>query len=281
LTLQLATDPTTQYEFSAKPLAPPQKNPPKPTPLSGKAKNTNGYNASQDTFTYLTAPSASGFAIRTTNKVTTGLDVLPSAKADSLESIRATMAAVSARMGEDIRNNGITIEESVEDPDKVRLEAMEAEKQKLRAQRRLEKQKNKEAERNNRVFNSRRMPGLTLGGLEDEEDMGGRPRASRPKPRKSRRDSYSEEEEEMYGRLGGPQDAYEKDDFVVDSDDDEEGDGEDEDAEGEDDIDAIIEHQERRQSPKRSRPDEVAAPASPVARTKRRRVVSDDDDEDE
>ena len=86
------------------------------------------------------------------------------------------------------------------------------------------------------------MGGLTLESLEGGDND--RPRQSRTKSRRNIRDDMSEEEEEMYGRRGGPQDQYDLgDDFIVDSDDEEEE--EDEDAEGEDDLDEMIEQPSR------------------------------------
>jgi RNA polymerase-associated protein LEO1 len=278
-----------------KPLAPPQMDPPKPTPTSNRdargriIKPVTGYNASKDTFTYLGAGQATAYCVRTTNKITTALSVQNSTKADSLESLQASMAAVTAKFTDPAERRGVQIQDIRGDPEKDKLEAIEAEKQKMRAQRRLENQQKREQERSSRVLGVRsgRGTGLTVGGLEDDEDGAGpRHKMSRGKPSargsgRTRRDEYSEEEEEMYGRRGGPQDNYEKDDFVVDDEDDSAGgEGEDEDAEGEDDED-VIETRERRSSPKRSRIDEDRAPtqASPVSRTKRRRIVDSDEDE--
>jgi RNA polymerase-associated protein LEO1 len=289
LTLQLATDATAQYEILAKPLAPLQQNPPKPTPLSGpqlRGRNApSGYDASQDSFTYLGAGSASAYCVRTTNKITTALSVKPNDQANSLESLEAAMAVINAKSGGAKARTGPKIMDIRGDPEKDKLAAIEAEKQKLRAQRRLENQQNRERERSSRVLGGVSRSGrggLTVGDLEDEEGGSGRPRISRTKSsrgNKSRRDEYSEEEEEMYGRRGGPQDNYEKDDFVVDDEDESAGD--DEDAEGDEDIDDIIESREGRPSPKRSRvDDERPAQSSPTSRPKRRRVVmSDDEDE--
>jgi hypothetical protein len=114
-----------------------------------------------------------------------------------------------------------------------------------------------------------------------------RPRQTKAKTRKSQRDVYSDEEEEMYGRRGGPEDRYDmEDDFLVEDEDLEEGSDEDAEGEDDDDIDVVIEKQEKadrgdkRASPKRSRAEDDAAPdASPVSRHKRRRVISDDEDE--
>jgi RNA polymerase-associated protein LEO1 len=288
LTLQLATDAQAQYEILAKPLAPVQRSPPKPTPLSGpqlRGRNIpSGYDASQDSFTYLGVGSASQFCVRTTNKITTALSIKPNDQSNSLESLEAAMAIINAKSGGATARTGPQIVDIRGDPEKAKIAAIEAEKQKLRAQRRLENQQNREREKSHRgMGGSSRFgrPGLSVGDLEDGDGGSGRPRMSRTKltrENKSRRDEYSEEEEEMYGRRGGPQDNYEKDDFVVDDEDVSAGD--DEDAEGDDDIDDIIESREAKPSPKRTRvDDERPSQSSPTSRPKRRRIVTDEDDE--
>jgi RNA polymerase-associated protein LEO1 len=288
LTLQLATDAQAQYEILAKPLAPVQQNPPKPTPLSGlqhRGRNaSSGYDASKDSFTYLGVGSASQFCVRTTNKITTALSIKPNEQSNSLESLEAAMALINAKSGGAAARAGPIIMDIRGNPEGDKLAAIEAEKQKLRAQRRLENQQNRERERSTRVLGGPGRfgrAGLSVGGLEDRDGGSGRQRMSRTKSlraNKSRRDEYSEEEEEMYGRRGGPQDNYEKDDFVVDDED--VSVGEDEDAEGDDDIDDVIESREAKPSPKRTRvDDERATQSSPASRSKRRRIVTDDDDE--
>ncbi|KAL2059635.1 hypothetical protein ABVK25_000928 [Lepraria finkii] len=74
LTLQLASNPREQFELTAKPLAPPQTNPAKPTPTSvhqSRSHGPTGYNARLDSHTYLAAPHESAELIRLTNHITT------------------------------------------------------------------------------------------------------------------------------------------------------------------------------------------------------------------
>jgi RNA polymerase-associated protein LEO1 len=292
LTLQLATDPATQYVVNPKPLAPPQANPPKPTPTSHlvtQNRRSAAYDPKEESYTYVCAPLESAFFVRTLAKVTTSLQLQAPNQDDSIESLKASMAAIAAKYGEDMeeRQKGPKIEDFKGDPTQFEKEALKLERELQKKQRK----EDRDRERNVKFSRTTRTGGLTIDSLEGEGGGGGggggsgRPRTSRPKgPRRARRDEYSDEEDELYGRRGGPQDTYDmEDDFLVNSDED--GDeGGSEDAEGEEeDIDDIIERNERNQklqSPKRGRDDDdtANAHASPVSRVKRRRVVDSDEE---
>jgi RNA polymerase-associated protein LEO1 len=280
MTLQMATNATEQHEIRPNPMAPPQLNPPKPTAMGAatRGRKPQQYNVQDEQFTYLASGNRHAYGVRLTNKFTAGVKILPTAKKDTIEDIEATMAAIQARHRAQNADVGIRITKDIIDPEKVKAEAM---KQEREAERRLRKAE-RDGEKTLKFGRAGRSGGLTIDDLEGS----GRPRQQRGAPknaRRSRRDSLSDEEEEMYGRRGGSQDNYDMgDDFIVGSEED--LDGSDEDAEGEDDIDAVIERNERAQrttSPKRPRPeDEEKQHASPVSRHKRRRVVSDDEDEE-
>lgn len=290
----------------------------KPTPTSVKARQSRGahntkYDQQQDSFTYLCAPAPASALVRVTNKITTGLNVIPSSEAtdDALERLQSSLAAATRgnKAGaEGGQSGGIGLISIHEDPELAKKKAEVAEKEKLRAQRRREAQEQRERDRTNRVLGRsglRTGGGLTAAGLEDDElGMGsGRPRAPRgPKRRRARRDEYSEDEEEGYGRRGRTrEDEYdEEDDFVARSDEEDEVAAEDED----EDIDEGIDL--GRRGPKRAREgggagggsggtkDEGATDAGGeedaegevideedvvVSRAKRRRVVEEDEDE--
>jgi RNA polymerase-associated protein LEO1 len=294
--LQLASDPTVQYEITPKPLAPPQRNPSKPTPTSIHDKTgrtaLNAYDEKADSFTYLASASQEAYMVRVTNKITTGLVVVPSTAGtdEALERLQSQMAALNGAAG----GGRVIIERTTVDPELAKKKAEEAEKQKLKAQRKLEVQQTKMRDQTSRVFargGARGAGGLTIGDLED----GGGRRAPRKKPRRSRLEDLDSEEE--YGGNGhtAREDHYdEEDDFIAASDEDEDLDAEGED---DDDMDAMIESREKEQrerererermgTPKRDRApaneDEDEAPGthgSPV-RTKRRKVVEDDEDEE-
>jgi RNA polymerase-associated protein LEO1 len=315
LTMQLAMDPSTQYEISAKPLAPRQTSPPKPTPVASSntsplARGGRGarYDPNLDAHTYLAEPIESAYIVRTTRKFTAALVVRqPSGVADTFDAIQATAEAITAKFQAQERREATKIEDIRENPEEAKKEALRLEREYER--RRAKEERDREKTRLGRAgLAGRGGGGLTLEGLEGEgagaRRGGTRPRAAgkAKQPRRARRDSESDEEEELYGRRGGPQDQYDmEDDFVVDSDasgaEDAGGGSSDQDAEGEEDIDAILELQERQQrerkrrgqqaaaaaSPKRAAresEEELEVQASPVSRSKRRRVVvSDEDDE--
>jgi len=277
----MATNATEQHEIRANPMAPPQVNPPKPTAMSAvtRGRKPQQYNVQDEQYTYLASANRHAYGVRLTNKFTAAATILPSAKKDTMEDIEASMQAIQAKYKAESEKVGLKITKEIIDPEKLKQEALKQEREAERRLRKAERDGEKQL-KFGRAGGGGRGGGLTVDDLEGS----GRPRQQRgPKnPRRARRDSLSDEEEEMYGRRGGSQDIYDlEDDFLVGSEED--VDGSDEDAEGEDDIDAVIERNERAQrntSPKRSRPDEdEKQQASPVSRHKRRRVVSDDEDE--
>jgi RNA polymerase-associated protein LEO1 len=290
LTLQLASDPKTQYEIESKPLAPPQRNPPKPTPTSvrdfGKKRQANGtgYNAAQDSFTYLVAPHESVQMLRVTNKITAGLNILPTAGTadDALERLQNSLAKAAARGRED-EADGVMLVNINEDPELAKRRAEAAEREKVKQQRAREKHEMRDRERAGRGYGRSglmRAGGLTIGALEDDD---GSERRSRPKARRPRRhEDWSDEEDYQRGKTR--EDEYdEEDDFIAASDEEEEIVDDDDD---DDDIDdGIVEEPRRRDkdSPSKKRGseggDEEDAGAG-GSRIKRRRVV-DEDDEDE
>lgn len=317
LTLQLASDPTTQYEMPGNALAPPQHNPPKPTPTSiperkrgSKADRDTRYNPDLDSFTYLCAGQISAQVIRITNKFTAGLKIQPSVDAtdEALERLQQSLAAAAKGTNSMPNTEGnIGVIQITEDPELQKKKAELAEKEKIRAQKRREAQELRERERAGRALGKRGLGGsggLTVGGLEDDDELGagvggGRRTglgSKRAKPRRQRRGEILTDEEEDYGRRGNnKEDEYdEEDDFVAPSDEEEEvvDDDEDEDEgiELEPSRRKEAPQKERPSSPKRSRKaentgedeaDEPPADGSPVARSKRRRVIDEDEDDDE
>lgn len=293
LTLQLAAEPTVQYEISHRALAPPQRSPSKPTPLSKPNGPNRGWSEKQEQFTYLASASQEAFIVRTTNKITTALQV-NTVGADDDEALLRLQRKMAAARG---ANHGvINISTNTGDPEIQRKKAEQAEKDMMRAQRRLEAQQNRERERGRPGYSRSggRAGGLSVAGLEDEEGGGGRRTTKKASRRRVNNDEYSDEEEQYGAGYRGNQDEYdEEDDFIAGSE-------EEEDAEGEDDIDdmdAMIERREQEQqkaradragTPKRPMPDEDEdaegedddAHDSPVSRQKRRRMIVDDDDDE-
>lgn len=287
--MQLATDPSVQYDLSGKPAAPLQPNPPKPTPLQAMAKKKDGkaYNIRNESWTYLYSPLPSAYALRAVGKVTTSLQVHIPAKDESGEALEASLAALAVKYGDKALGPKIMQIATIEgDPLKAEKDAQKIEREILRKARKedRDRERNLKFGRSGGGGGGGRTGGLTIDSLEG--DGSGRSKAPRAKGarRVRRNDEYSDSEDERYGPRGGAQDTYDmEDDFLVESEEDEGG---SEDAEGDEDIDDVIARQlknsAKKPSPKRAREEDPGnTQASPVSRAKRRRVVDSDDDESE
>lgn len=273
LTLQLASQPTQQYEINANALAPPQIRPKKPTPTSINQKVGT---QAKESYTYLVAAYNEAAVMRVTNKVTTGLSVVPALNSQdkALDELQSALAKAAARTL-DSKNQAISFVEVDEDPEAARQRKEQEHKQRMKQLKAKEKSEMRERERTTKRTGGRSAGyGLSVGGLEDEE--GGRRRgAGKPRAKSGLRRDWSEDED--YGIRGRTrEDEYdEEDDFIAGSDEEEEV------VDDEDEDDGILESPPRRGgSPKRNRARDDDDEAVVVSRTKRRRVI-DDDDEDE
>lgn len=314
MTMQLASNPSIQYELDGNALAPPQRNPVKPTPTSLKGPVLKGkrsagldekYEYDKDGFTYLLRPYAPAESLIVTNKVTTSLTVKQSGSVedDAIERLQADLAAASnATKVAGATGKLITVDI---DPEKARLDAQSAMKEKDKAEKRRQNAVDRENARNNRAIGRAGMPtnrysGLNVGMLEDDEMGEGqtyeRPAAGRAKPRRRRNSEYSEDEDFGRRRFTKEDEYDEEDDFLVGSDEEEEVVEDDDDS-----NDGIVEETRpaKSKSPKQDRDAAAAedeegdadadAPGDEddadeedmqQSRTKRRRIV-DDEDEDE
>lgn len=284
LTLQLASNPTQQYEIGSNSLAPRQRNPIKPTPQSIKPGERNPKEG-RDMFTYLAAPNQSAGLLRVTHKITTALSVNPSADTtdDSVERLKRSLAtAAHGKVG--ANSSAIEMAKVDEDPELARKKAEVAEREKQRARKRREAAEMRESERTGRVLGrsgGARAGGLTAGMLEDDEMGAPRPRRKAPARRQRRNSEYSEDEDfgRKRGNFGG--DEYENDDFVVASDEEEEAPEDDD----EDIDDGIVEPERpsKRRSPAPAADDgdeDEGAEVVQASRGKRRRVLDDEDEEE-
>ena len=310
ITLQLASDPTTQYEIDGNPLAPPQRNPIKPTPTSIQTGQKGGrqgaaleekYDQRKDAFTYLIRPHLESSSLIVTHKITAGLSVKQSdsVKDDAIERLQASLAAAS-NASKVYGASGLDLAQVDEDPEAAKTRALEAVRQKERLDKRRQAAIDREAQRSNRVLgrsglSSNRYSGLNVGMLEDDELAGegqrGRPAANKARrpPRRRRNSEYSEDEDFGRKRFSREDEYDEEDDFLAPSDEEEVVEDEEEDPD-----DGIVEDQKerhRQRTPKRDREeledDEADAPgeeddedAGQQARTKRRRVVDEDEEEE-
>lgn len=293
LTLQFASDPSTHYPVSGNTLAPAQRGAKKPTPTS-KPGPIRAYNMDDDSFTYLAAPQEMAGVLRITNKLTAGLKVQAATNAsdEALERLQMSLASTA----KDVNGGGLSRVDITEDPERARKRAEDLEKQLMKAQKRREAAAARDQERQGRALGRSGLgrSGLTIGGLEDDDELGKGitrlPAVGRKKPRTNRRgEIYSEDEDEFNRRGRTKEDEYdEEDDFVAGSDEEEVVDDD------EDEDDGIVEQPRAktvRASPKRSAPvddaegdvdedpGESIAQGSPQGRNKRRKVIEDEDDE--
>ena len=292
LTLQLASNPREQLELVAKSLAHPQINPKKPTPTSvsqSRSAPPQPYSSRLDSHNYLMAPYESAELLRVTNQITTSLAV-QSIDQDDEALARLQMQLAAAQKGNKANpDGGLALINITEDPELDKKRAEQAEKEKIKMQRRLESQRERENTRNNNVLRRSGLrtggmgAGLTVGGLEDDDGMTGaaRGRVAKPKrPKPRRRNSEYSDESDFDARGRTREDEYDEDDgFLVRSDEEpevgeeseEEAEMEDADAEGDEDVD----QQDKGVAAKKRETEEAGA-----GRGKRRRVVMDEDEEE-
>lgn len=269
LTMQIANDPTTQFDIDANTLAPPQINPKIPTPTSTKAGAKPS--SKLESWTYLVAPYEEANVMRVTNKFTTSLSVVPAAnlKDSALEKLQNDLAQIASR-GRDEADNAISFVNVDEDPELRRQREEATFKEKQRQLRAREKHEARQAERAVRTVG--RSSGGRAGGLslDDLEDNAGR--SKMPRQKGGLRRDWSDDEDYGGGRGVGRsrEDDYdEEDDFIANSDEEPEV------VEDDDDLDDGI-----APSPKRRAGGEDDDDEEVVVRTKRRRVVADEDDEE-
>lgn len=264
------------YELQDQPLAPPKDKP---------------YQPLRDSHTYLVSPSLTSSLLVSIGHMTNQYTVRPNKGVvdDALEKLQLGLAAASRR-NHGGTDNGPELVNTTVDPELQRKEAEQAEKEKVKAQRRRELAAEKASVP--RGYGAR-------GGLSVMDLEGGRPgrraptgnKRARPTGRKQTGGYASDESD----RRGGYTDDYQQeDDFLAPSDEEEE-EGED-DEEEEDELDEIDRQQPKSKKAKVSRDEdsdadadadlddeEVAAPTSttePPARGRNRNVIEDDDDDE-
>ena len=284
MTVQLASKPTDQYELIAKPIAPPQRDPVKPTPTSiakGRGRGVNGtasYDPHLDSHTYLASPQEQSSFVRITNHLTTSLTVKPSVIQDDDALLRLQDSLAAANKGNKATTNGrVGMIDILEDPELAKKKAEVAEREKIRAQRRRQNQEERERDRANRVLGRSGMrtggisSGLTVGGLEEEEGMGAsRARASKAKRQRRRNSEYSEDEEDYRTRGRTKEDEYDEDDPFLAASDEEPEIGQD-DSEEEEEMGSDQDADKRKKR--------KAKGAGSGGRLKRRHVVEDEDED--
>lgn len=284
--MQLASNAREQFALSAKALAPPQINPPKPTPTStkGAMNGTTAYNARLDSHTYLAAPYQGISVTRLTNHITSSLSVQSHSDQDDEALVKLQETLAAAKSANKFKDGGMEIMHVTEDPEKQKKMAEKFEKEKTKASRRRQVAEERERERSNRVLGrsglrTGRETGLTIGGLEDDDDdmATTRARPSKTKPKKPRRRGSDYSDEEDYPLRGRTrEDEYDEDDgFLVGSDEEPEV----ADDASEEEVDIDMEDDKPSKSSAKRGPAETDAGAG-GGRAKKRRVVDEDEDEE-
>ena len=245
-------------------------------------RDSKTYLEVQDSHQYVASPSIVSQLLVMVGHMSNQYTVKPNKDIfdDALMTLKKKIAKTSQ-----IERSGPLLITNTEDPEMQKKRAEAAEKERIKAQRRLDLAVDKES----------RPSGRRTGGGLNLDDLEGRPgrrvppgRKSGPKRTRNRRDYSSEEEQGGRGR----EDKYDVGDgFLVDSDEDVEEDVEDSEGEEEEESE---EERPKAKKQKKSQPEitsdddapadleDIDAPVSePVAggRGRKRNIVEDDEDE--
>ena len=241
-----------------------------------------------DSHTYLASVNQSTSFALITSHLTKSLTVQDSGEQNDDALIRLQEAMAAAVKGnKNAPDGGVATISISEDPELAKKRAELAEREKVRAQKRRQNQEERERDRASRVLGRSGLrhggigaSGLTVGGLEDDDGLGGaasggaRGQRAKPtwKPRR-RNSEYSDDDEDFRNRGRTKEDEYDEDDgFLVGSDEEPELVADDESEEEEMGDDGEVEPKA-----KKSKGDKLDVSA---ARNKRRRVVDDDEDDE-
>ena len=309
LTLQVASSPMEQHELAATALAPAQRHPTKPTPISDPHMPAPPYRLKDDAQTYVTSTHPGPGLTQLTNHVTASLTVRTGGAAQdddaAVLALQAAMAqhkgggtaAATGTAGGGGANVGPAVLTTLEDPELAKRTAEKAERERNKLERRRLLQIERDRERSGRVLGRAgiRSGGAVLAGLEEEalgKARGPKRPAGARRPRK-RRDSYTDEDEEGdWSRRGRTrEDEYdEEDDFVAPSDEDPEVVEDEEEEEEEEEEGKGAQGAEGADEGAKKPIDATAATAEPgpqdagpgqaPLRGRRRKILDDDDDEE-
>jgi RNA polymerase-associated protein LEO1 len=282
-----------QLELPPKVLAPPQLNPPKPTPTSISHKAASfKYEPRLDSHTYLASIHQETAFAQLTNHVTTSLTVQANIEEndDALIRLQEQMAAMSKGYAKADQAAGPGVLTVIEDPELAKRKAEVAERDRLRAQKRRETQEQRMRDRQSGVLARAGLRNPYASGVGELE--GGVPRARKPARKQRRRGSEYSDDEDDYRGGRTREDEYDEDDgFVAGSDEEveymEDDEADDLDrgmragAAGESDADGDGDAATRApRSPKRPREEDDEPSGATGAKRGRRQVLDDDDDED-
>ncbi|KAI5302842.1 hypothetical protein KEM56_000296 [Ascosphaera pollenicola] len=281
MTLQLASNPKEHYQITSKRLA-----------RSHAYAHADDYSSYPDAHVYLGVPSAAAEVIRLNSHVTSQLNILPSSLEhdDAVEQLRMSIAAANKNSRKN-PDGSVTMIDVKEDPELAKKQAEMAEREKARAEKKRLAAQEREllGGRRGGGFARTGGAGLTVAGLENDNDVGSS-RMKKPKRKTTHRgDIYSDDEGQ--GRRGRTrEDEYDEGDgFLVRSDeeletysDDQESDAAEEDSEPSDD-DRKRRARQRPQKAQKPSPTKRPKPESEKEETyvrhKIRYRIDDDDDE--
>ena len=286
LTLQIASNATEQLELPPKILAPPQIDPPKPTPTSLSGAKANGfkYEPKLDSHTYLASIQQEAGFVHLTNHLTTSLTVQANTEEndDALVRLQEQMAAMSKGYAKADQAAGPGIITVMEDPELAKRKAEIAERDRLRAQKRRETQEQKMRDRQAGVLGRAGLGRTPLASGVGYNELEGAPRAKKARKQRRRGSEYSDDEDD-YGPRRTREDEYDENDgFLAGSDEEIEYMDEDE-AEALDrgaEANAEDESEAERKSPKQARKEDDTDAGAGAGLKRGRRLVVDDDDED-
>ncbi|EEH06046.1 conserved hypothetical protein [Histoplasma capsulatum G186AR] len=299
LTLQLASNPKEQYRMPSKRLA-----------RSNKARKATDYDSELDAHAYLGAAAEASSVFRITSHLTSSLSILPTTVEtdDAVQRLKESLEAASRGAKKNV-DGTVTMFDVAEDPELAKKRAELAEREKLRADRKRQLAADRDLDRGRRVGISYRTGGggLTVAGLEGDDDMlTTKSRGpKKPKRRPNRRGEIYSDDEDEYDRRGRTrEDEYDEDDgFLVGSDEepeimeeeeeeeeeeeDDNGDLDDEEADAEGEVDEEVPQKSSKRAPTPERSPEgnpiknaEREVGSPHTRKKNRYVVDDDEDDE-
>lgn len=309
ITLQIASQPKDHYRVSTNPLR-------QGWPKKQGGGATQDYDPTKDTHNYLAAPHAVvGVDLQIVQPFDAAIKIQPTGDYvdESVLKLQQSLAATTEQ-----HDPIATLRSMRVDPELAKREAEKFEKDRVKANRKVEAAQERLVSRRDRVIGRAGMggrlggAGLSIAGLEDEDGMPGARGSTKAKAAKRRKTNrrgeiYSDDEDEDNHRGRGADEYDRGDDFLADSDEepeiyDDDG-GEDGEAEAEDDDpdvddleiegrDTVVNSRtrggtgkERGSTPKRPADadddDEDALPQGSPQRGKRRRFIADDDDDDE
>ncbi|KAF3931904.1 hypothetical protein ABW20_dc0100309 [Dactylellina cionopaga] len=281
------------------------------------------YNPSHDSFTFLAEPLANSRLVRFFAHATQSMGVVTASDSIITDDIKQMVAArykATQKRRPDDGLKQMELSYKIEDPEKARREAEAAEKDAEKFRKKIEAQKNKDAENGAIVFRRRnkREPGGGLVGDDLEEDRGyekkGKGRGGGGYGRASKEDEYEADD----FMVDDPESGEEEDDLIDDSeeeeqeyyessrrkkdkkkkgkkkekrrarDEDEDDDDEEPEAEFTDSEEEVEKPRERAKSPSKPKArsasdadeDDEDGELSRAPERKRRRVVMDDSEEE-